>query len=195
MNGFVDLIAELLREAGLEDATIHRRRNSLCLPGFFRPTKNWDLIVIVDEKLLATVEFKSHVGSFGNNYNNRTEEALGNATDLWHAFEKGAFQHSPKPWLGWLMLLEESAKSLSPVRASEPFFPVFPEFKAASYATRYELLCRKLLRERLYDGACLLLTGRETGLLGAYREPAPDVSFRSFAASLTAHAGAYARLR
>src|SRR6266705_1081807 len=63
MNGFVELIA------GLLDAAIYRKRNDLVLPGFYRPTKNWDLIVVVDGKLLASVEFKSQVGSFGNNYN------------------------------------------------------------------------------------------------------------------------------
>jgi hypothetical protein len=195
MNGFVELIAELLKEAGLPDAAIYRKRNDLVLPGFYRPTKNWDLIVVVDGKLLASVEFKSQVGSFGNNYNNRTEEALGNATDLWRAFQEGAFHKSPRPWLGWLMLLEERKGSTTPVRVKEPFFAVFPEFKGASYAVRYELLCRKLVRERLYDAACLLLSNVKDGRKGTYREPAQDVSFRSFAASLTAHAAAYAALR
>jgi hypothetical protein len=194
MNGFVELIAGLLLEAGLADATIHRKRNSVVLPGFYRPTKNWDLVVVVDGRLLASVEFKSQVGSFGNNYNNRTEEALGNATDLWRAFQAGAFQGSPRPWLGWLMLLEDSPDSTSPVRTKEPFFPVFPEFKNASYVRRYELLCRKLIRERLYDAACVLLSSQRGGARGSYKEPASDVGFRSFAASLIAHASAYARL-
>ncbi len=195
MNGFVELVAELLTEAGLPDAAIYRKRSDLVLPGFYRPTKNWDLIVVVDGKLLASLEFKSQVGSFGNNYNNRTEEALGNATDLWRAFQEGAFRQSTRPWLGWLMLLEEAAGSTTPVQVREPFFAVFPEFKGASYAVRYELLCRKLVRERLYDAACLLLSEPKRGKKGAYRELAQDVGFRSFAASLSAHAAAYASLR
>jgi hypothetical protein len=41
------------------------------LPGYFRPTKEWDLLVILDGNLLASIEFKSQIGpSFGNNYNN-----------------------------------------------------------------------------------------------------------------------------
>lgn len=32
------------------------------------------------------------------------------------------------------MLLEESAGSTAPVKVAEPFFPVFPEFRDASYA-------------------------------------------------------------
>ena len=56
--------------------------------------------MVVDGTLLAAFEFKSQVGpSFGNNFNNRTEEALGSATDLWTAFREGAFQTSQRPWL------------------------------------------------------------------------------------------------
>lgn len=111
MDGFVELVGQLLIDAGLPDATIYRRRKTLTIPGFFRPTKSWDLIVVVNDDLLATIEFKSQVGSFGNNYNNRTEEAVGNATDYWTAYREGAFKESPRPWLGWMMLLEEAPGS------------------------------------------------------------------------------------
>ena len=83
MDLFVELVRDLMIEAGIPDAAIQCERN-LELPGYFRAEKKWDLIVVVDETLLASVEFKSQVGpSFGNNYNNRTEEALGSAMDLW----------------------------------------------------------------------------------------------------------------
>lgn len=195
MDGFVDLISALLIEAGLPDASVHRKSRSLTLPGFFRPTKNWDLLVVVDDRLLASIEFKSQVGAFGNNYNNRTEEALGNATDLWTAYREGAFRDSPRPWLGWLMLLEDSPKSNSSIKVSEPFFEVFKEFQGASYVKRYELLCKKIIREGLYDGACLILSDRKGGLKGNYREPSQEVNFRAFAASLLGRAEGYAKLR
>ncbi len=44
------------------------------------------------------------------------------------------------------------------VSVLEPHFSVFPDFKGASYARRYELLCERLVRERLYNAAALLLT-------------------------------------
>ncbi|MDD5532110.1 MAG: PaeR7I family type II restriction endonuclease [Syntrophales bacterium] len=40
------------------------------MPGYFGPTKDWDLIVVADNVLLASIEFKAQVGSFGNNCNN-----------------------------------------------------------------------------------------------------------------------------
>src|ERR1017187_6492966 len=142
------------------------------LPGWYRPEKKWDLLIVEDGQFLAGIEFKSQVGSFGNNYNNRTEEAIGSAADLWAAYREGAFKPSARPWLGYLMLLEEAPGSLSPVRARESHFKVFPEFREASYAKRYEILLTKLVRERLYDAACFLMSNAPSGANGDYREPA-----------------------
>jgi hypothetical protein len=80
LDGFIKLFKELLTEAGLPHSAIHTRTTTL--PGYFRPTKNWDLVVVADGLLLASIEFKAHIGpSFGNNFNNRVEEAIGNSTD------------------------------------------------------------------------------------------------------------------
>ncbi len=171
MDGFIKLLARLLAEGGIPDSIIHRKQR-IELPGFFRPTKEWDLLVIADGQLLASIELKSHVGpSFSNNYNNRTEEAVGNATDFWTAYREGAFSHSPRPWLGYLMLLEETKGSTRPVKIAEPHFKVLEEFRGASYAERYRQLCRKLVRERLYDAACFLLSSSPGGRRGRYSEP------------------------
>lgn len=195
MNLFVELIRELMIEAGIPDAAIHCNRD-LELPGYFRAEKKWDLIVVVDGTLLASIEFKSQVGpSFGNNYNNRTEEALGSATDLWLAYREGEFRTSQRPWVGYLMLLEETERSMSPVAVREPHFQVFDEFREASYAKRYEILMTRLIRERLYDATCLLLSDRERGRKGDYREPNVELGFQPFVASLLGRAIAFAKTR
>ena len=131
----------------------------------------------------------------GNNFNNRTEEALGNATDLWAAYREGAFKPSGRPWLGYVFILEDCPKSQSPVRVKQPHFSVFDEFQEASYAKRYEILMIKLLRERLYDGASLLLTTKDGGQDGNYKSPSEEINFRTFATGLTAHAIAYAKMQ
>jgi Restriction endonuclease XhoI len=191
MNGFVKLVREVLCENGLPRAHVYCEK-FIELPGWYRPEKKWDLLVVSDGSLLAGIEFKSQVGSFGNNYNNRTEEAIGSAADLWAAYREGAFKPSARPWLGYLMLLEEAPGSVSPVRAREPHFKVFPEFKEASYAKRYEILLTKLVRERLYDAACFLISSAEEGSRGRYREPATELGFENFIASLVAKAIAVA---
>ena len=194
LDGFVKLCRDLLIEAGIPEAEIHWQRK-LELPGFYRAEKNWDLIAVVNGQLLAVIEFKAQVGpSFGNNFNNRTEEALGNATDLWAAYREGAYKPSLRPWLGFLFILEDCPKSQSGVRMKEPHFPVFPEFHGASYTKRYEILLTRLLRDRLYDGTCLLLSEAVAGREGQYNCPSIELSFRSFATGLMAHASAFAKL-
>ena len=133
MDGFVSLVRDYLCESGLPKAHVYCEKK-IELPGWYRPEKKWDLLIVSDGQLLAGIEFKSQVGSFGNNYNNRTEEAIGSATDIWAAYREGAFKPSSRPWLGYMMLLEEAPSSMRPVRAQEPHFKVFPEFRSASYA-------------------------------------------------------------
>jgi hypothetical protein len=73
MDGFVALVIDLVKVSGLGHAAIHRDRAVVTLPGYFRPTKLWDLLVINEGRLIAAIELKSQVGpSFGNNFNNRT---------------------------------------------------------------------------------------------------------------------------
>ncbi len=191
MDGFVELITEALYDAGVSENHVYRNKK-LILPGWYRAEKKWDLLVVADGNLLAGIELKSQVGSFGNNFNNRSEEAIGNATDLWAAYREGAFGTSPRPWLGYLMLLEEAPKSLSAVTVRQPHFSVFSEFNGASYAKRYEILLTKLVRERLYDSACLLLSNQVGGESGKFHEPSGELSFVRLLRSLISHSGGIA---
>jgi len=194
LDGFTDLIGELLIENGIPEGWIYRKQK-VELPGFFRPTKKWDLLVVHDGNLLASIEFKSQVGpSFGNNYNNRAEEAVGNATDIWTAYREGVFGDSARPWLGYFVLLEDCARSTKAVSIREPHFQVFEEFRGTSYAERYDLTCRRLVRERLYDATCFLLSDRQGGFDGTYRELSKERGFERFAASLSIHVSGYLRM-
>ncbi len=173
MDGFINLVRDYLCANGLPKAQVFCGK-AVEIPGWYRPEKQWDLLVISDGELVAGIEFKSQVGSFGNNYNNRTEEAIGSATDIWAAFREGAFKPSARPWLD---------------------FKVFPEFRDASYGKRYEILLTKLVRERLYDSACFLLSNVRGGVKGDYREPAAELTFEKFITSLLARASTIARTR
>jgi len=182
MDGFIELVSALVEHCGYPEHCVHQRRANVVLPGFFRATKDWDAVVIHRQRLLAMFEFKSQVGSFGNNLNNRSEEAIGPAADFWVAHHFGAYgvhrdqaidgvrdeapallnpsyQADPRPpFLAWLMLLEDCAESQRPVGCREPHFSVFSEFRDASYARRYQILCERLVERRLYSAAALELT-------------------------------------
>lgn len=145
--------------------------------------------------MVAVVEVKSQVGSFGNNFNNRVEEALGNATDFWAAYREGIFKPSQKPWLGYLFMLEEREASIRPTKpiTLKPY-KIDDAFQKRSYAKRYELVCERLVRDRLYDAACFFTSKALTGREGEYKEPNEELGIKNFAISLHARAAAFARL-
>lgn len=193
MNGFFDLMIDLVKANGSPNAEVYQKRAVLTLPGFFRPTKLWDLLIIDKGRLIAALEFKSHVGpSFGNNFNNRTEEAIGTAHDLWTAYREGAFGQQERPFVGWLMVVEDTKGSQRAVRESSPHFPVFPEFAGSSYLQRYDILCQRLAKEQLYSSAAVIATPRTAVTDGAYLELSPMTGLRSFVATLAGHIAAEA---
>jgi Restriction endonuclease XhoI len=200
MGALEVLVADILCDAGLKRLDV-RTRTALELPGYFRATKKWDLIVVSEGQLVLAMEFKSQAGkSIGNNVNNRSEEAVGSAKDIWTAYREGRFGKSPTPFLGYFFLLEDRENVKAPVNNKEPYFAVDPEFRGeayqgkkgtvkyrgVTYSKRYELLCRRLVLERLYNSACFLMATNsfETKIT----QPAEDLTFHRFAAGLRGHA-------
>jgi hypothetical protein len=186
MGAMEVLVADILCDAGLNKLDI-KTRTSLELPGYYRAEKKWDLIVVSEGQLVTAMEFKSQVGpSFGNNFNNRSEEAIGSATDIWVAYREGRFGKAPAPFLGYFFLLEDCERVKVPVRNKEPYFKVDPAFEQASYSKRYELLCRRLILERVYSSACLVMATNSPKT--KITQPADDLSFKRFVATLRGHA-------
>ena len=193
MDGFTAMVIDLVNANGLSHAQILKNKAALTLPGYFRPTKLWDLLVINEGRLIAAIELKSQVGpSFGNNFNNRTEEAIGTAHDFWTAYREGAFGKNPRPFVGWLMLVEDAPSSRSPVRDRSPNYPVFPEFQGASYLKRYDVLCQRLAQEQLYSTACIMATPRTAVASGQYADMSDLTSLKTFVTSLAGHIAAEA---
>jgi hypothetical protein len=187
MDALAALVEEYFVAAGFDPDQIGRG-TCVELPGYFRPEKRWDLVVTHGDSLAAAIEFKSQVGpSFGNNYNNRIEEAIGSATDIWTAWREGRFGNT-RPWLGYLFLLEEEPGSVRPVSVREPWFAIDDVYRDASYKERYAVFCQRLVRERLYDAACFITA--DSSPRSPINEPAAELSFASFVAAIKARAAA-----
>lgn len=185
MGAMEVLVADLLCAAGLRKVDV-RTRTALELPGYYRAEKKWDLIAISGGQLVMAMEFKSQVGpSFGNNFNNRSEEAIGSATDIWVAYREGRFGTAPAPFLGYFFLLEDCGRVNTPVRNKEPYFNVDPVFNHASYSKRYEVLCRRLVLERVYSAACLVMA--TNGARTKITQPAEDLGFLRLVAAIRGH--------
>jgi hypothetical protein len=193
MDGFVALVSDLVHANGLKSAEIHLARKALTLPGYFRPTKLWDMVIVDRGKLVAALEFKSQVGpSFGNNFNNRAEESIGTAHDFWTAYREGALGDIPRPFLGWLMLVEDAEASRSPVRDASPHYPVFPDFRDASYIDRYHILCKRLIQEQLYTATATLASPRIAIKDGRFSSFDDMTSLRDFVTTFAGHIAAAA---
>jgi hypothetical protein len=184
-DALTQLVAQPFLEAGFHPSQLHTGRRAT-IPGFYRPAKDWDLVVTDGSALVAAFEFKALGGpSFGNNFNNRAEEALGNAADLWRAYANGSLG-SLRPWLGYFFLIEDGAGSRR--RSSRITTPTVGEldlaFRNSSYQERAATMCERLLAERLYDAVCFAATSRDPSEVPI--EPHPQMTWSAFLAAISA---------
>lgn len=182
LDAFLVLLKKMAIDAGVPKDCIYLKNNHI--PGYYRATKDWDLIIISRRgNLVAAVELKSQVGSYGNNLNNRTEEALGSAEDFWAAFRKESFACRQTPWLGYVMVVGKDERSTHLVKASEPHFEVRAEFKNTTYLDRYRILCQRLVSEHKYNAVSIIATsGRRK-----YENLADNISIESFLDAFRGH--------
>lgn len=91
-----------------------------------------------------------------------------------------------------MMLVEDAPGSRSPVRDASPHFPVFPEFQGASYLKRYDILCQRLVQERLYTTAAVIASPRTAVTSGEYADLSEMTSLKTFVTSFAGHIAAEA---
>ncbi|GHJ17910.1 PaeR7I family type II restriction endonuclease [Micromonospora sp. AKA38] len=181
LDALTTLLAQVFLDAGFPPDSV-RSKSKVELPGYFRPTKKWDLVVLHEGELVAAIELKSHVGpSFGNNFNNRNEEAIGSAVDLRRAYDHGLLGRL-RPWLGYVLLVEEAPASLRPGVPRSGTFPIDPAFTKTSYVDRYVILCKRLRSAGLYDATCLVTSSREAD--APVRQPDLEVGFPAFVGAI-----------
>lgn len=178
-RAFLELLARELTELGWP-AHISRYPSDpgALVGGYFRPAKAWD-IVCRDEQGFPRicVEFKSQVDSYGNNENNRYEEALGSGIDA-------RAGHGDRLRLGFFLVLCEEEATVRPTRERLAYGD--PLFTGSSHIDRRAIFARRLVSFRVndmpfYDAAALLLVRRD-GTFRSLDDPTIDV--RTFAARL-----------
>ncbi len=180
LDALQELVVSVFIDAGVPAHLIDVKKRPIA--GYFRRDKSWDVVVMVADRVVGIIELKSMAGtSPGQNYNNRTDEALGQAVDVWKAVEREIIDSPLRPWLGYFMLLEDNDAFNRPVKARRPVWEPDAAFDEASYADRYVIFFERMVRERLLDAACLLLCNKETG---AVRFPSDSLSFQAFAAAI-----------
>lgn len=178
------LLAKFFLDAGYPpDAIRIASGQRLELPGYYRPQKMWDVVVAYRNVLVAAFELKALGGpSFGNNYNNRVEEALGSAVDLRRAALADLFP-GEKPRLGYFFIMEDGQGSRAPVRMANGAFPVDIIWHNASYQDRFAIFCERLMAEGLYDAICYITSSADCP---KPVERVESLDWRHFSAAITA---------
>jgi hypothetical protein len=186
-GGHLDQVAKVLVDlclaAGAPRETVAYRGGEFrktSLPGFYRPSKSWDIVVWDWPRPLIAIELKSQVGSFGNNANNRAEESIGNAIDLHDASE---VWYDQRPWTGYAFVIEDCEDSRKPGSGRQTAPVLDPVFESASYIDRIAILCQRLAQNDRYSATWAIATSRPPDF--SWNEPDPGISgFQQFADSL-----------
>ncbi|HCG99919.1 MAG TPA: restriction endonuclease [Actinobacteria bacterium] len=181
-----NLVAQIFIDAGLPESSLFLKSKRE-LPGYFRAEKQWDIVAVHKGSLVAAVELKSQLGSYGKNLNNRAEEAIGNAMDLIVAGKEDLLGPRP-PWLGYVFIMQDDEESCAPVGVREPHFPTDREFKDASCQKRIAIMCRRFLIQRLYNAAWFV-TGKPEATVESVEEPDLELTFAKFAAAIRGRVG------
>jgi hypothetical protein len=162
-KAFLRLIARDLDELGWPGHVAGYAGDPFALvPGYFRAAKSWDVVCRdADNAPRICVEFKSQVGSYGNNENNRYEEALGSGLDV-------RALHGKRVALGFFLVLCEEEGTTRPTR--ERALNLDPVFRGSSHVDRRGIFAKRITEFKVndmpfYDAAAILLVHRD----GTYR--------------------------
>lgn len=184
----LDPLAELIKgdlvASGFHEDEVISTGNAMRLPGWFRKSKDWDLLALDDGRLVSAIELKSINSSFGNNANNRTEESLGSALDALTAADEGLMGDGAiPPVLGYVMVMRDCPAAHGGNSRVRTVFPTDPVFDDTTYIDRFRILCERLRSKSIYQAVWFVTADPEHGVVS---EPSPDLTYEKFIASIVA---------
>jgi Restriction endonuclease XhoI len=189
-KAFLKLIADELTSLGWPaHIALSFSDKEAVVSGHFRVAKSWDIVCRDTENIpRICVEFKSQVDSYGNNENNRYEEALGSGLDV-------RAKHGSETVLGFVFVVCDEPATRSITRARLP--DLDPAFANSSHIDRRRVFSERIVEymlngESLYDAAALLLVRRD----GTFEHPDnPDLWLVNFPDKLARAANERAKRR
>lgn len=170
MTVFAAFVRQMFIDAGLKEHEVFVDR---AIPGYFRRSKNWDVVATHKGHLVGVVELKSQVGSEGNNGNNRIEEALGNAFDADTAQELNrAFGKLPV-WTAFCMVFGSDPSLARPVGTrGAPLFQTDPVFDGMTYGDQWAIAVERFVLTGAYNAGWMAMTWVDREEI-SYAEPVP----------------------
>ncbi|SID09599.1 Type-2 restriction enzyme PaeR7I [Mycobacteroides abscessus subsp. abscessus] len=187
MQSIALFVRQMFVDAGLAEADV--TLDSI-VPGYYRRSKNWDVVAMHKGHLVGVVELKSQHSSPGNNANNRIEEAIGSSVDARAVQDlSGAFGNLGV-WAAWCMTFNRDAESGAPIRLTgaqkaRVRFPLNdPAFSNMTYAKQYANAIERFISQKVYDAAWMVTTWvNDDGTIG-YEEPIPTATAATLATQI-----------
>lgn len=189
MQSIAMFVRQMFVDAGLPEADV---TVDSIIPGYYRRSKNWDVVAMHKGHLVGVVELKSQASSPGNNANNRIEEAIGSAVDAKAVQElTGAFGNLGV-WAAWCMTFNRDAESGNPIQLTSiqknrlrlPLND--PAFDNMTYAKQYATAVERLIAQKVYDAGWMLMTWvNSDGTIG-HDEPIPTATAVTLATQIEA---------
>jgi hypothetical protein len=189
MRSIAMFVRQMFIDAGLPEADV---TVDSIIPGYYRRSKNWDVVAMHKGHLVGVVELKSQASSPSNNANNRIEEAIGSAVDAKAVQElTGAFGNLGV-WAAWSMTFNRDCESGNPIRLtsvqkSKLRFPLNDSaFENMTYAKQYAKAVERFIAQKVYDAGWMLITWvNRDGTIG-YDEPIPTATAETLATQIEA---------
>ncbi|WP_030170283.1 PaeR7I family type II restriction endonuclease [Spirillospora albida] len=178
LDGLNRLVLDEIEATGAAGLEIRTHRKAT-LPGFYRPTKAWDLLVLQQGSPVLVVEYKSMNGSEGRNLNNRADEIFGMAEDLRQAELNGLLPKNLRR--AYVFVMGLTPESLSPRKSPTAFGGADPLFAGRSYFERAAIMCQRMRDSGLFHMTWAIGV-KEDPL--KWHEPLAGVGWERFAADL-----------
>ena len=178
MHSLAAFVRQMFIDAGLDQNEVFIDR---AIPGYFRRSKNWDIVAIHKGHLVGVVELKSQVGSEGNNGNNRIEEALGNSFDAGMAQELNRAFGALPVWTAFCVVFGSDPSLARPVRTrGVPLFATDPVFEGMTYGDQWAIAVERFVQTGAYSAAWMAVTWLDATGLVDYSEPVPLATAETF---------------
>lgn len=189
MQSIAKFVRQMFIDAGLAESDV---TVDSVVPGYYRRSKNWDVVAMHKGHLVGVVELKSQASSPGNNANNRIEEAIGSSVDAKAVQElTGAFGNLGV-WAAWCMTFSRDCESGDPIRLTGAQrarlrFPLNdPAFDNMTYAKQYATAIERFISQKIYDAGWMVTTWvNSDGTIG-YDEPIPTATAQTLSTQIEA---------
>lgn len=178
MDEIASLISKALIKMGVDEKSIHYNKKDVEIPGWFRATKQWDILAFKGDQLITGIELKSISGSYGNNLNNRTEEAIGEAIDAKYASDRGLLNRITPPLMAYALIVKKDVRSMSVCKKPKShYFTIDPAFEKTNYIDRFRIMCERLRRENIFGAVWFAIVDPEKETV---EEPVKELSYETF---------------